>query len=208
MIKGFDISHNNDPIHWPGISPDLQFVFIKASQGATFHDPMFQDNWHSARDKGLVHGAYHFLTATDSAQDQANNFLNRGIDWSQPNVLPPVLDVEDQVPSSLNIHITANRAAFIQLVTDWISIVAKSTGRTPIIYSYKNFFAEYLNNHSWPDNGLWLASYQPTAPGLPVGYKAWQFWQYSEHGQLNGLSTGGGFDLDYFNGTIDDLKKL
>ncbi len=208
MIRGIDISHNNDVINWAKLPADIQFVFIKASQGATYQDPKFQDNWHSARDKGLVHGAYHFLTATDSAQAQAQNFLSRGIDWTQPNVLPPVLDVEDQVPASLNVNITKNKAAFIQLITDWIDIVAKATGRTPIIYSYKNFFVEYLNNHSWPNNGLWLAAYQPTAPGVPVGYKAWQFWQYSQYGQLNGAITGGGFDLDYFNGTIDELKKL
>ena len=169
---------------------------------------MFQANWTAAKDKGLFHGAYHFLNATDSAQTQAANFLSRGIDWTQPNVLPPVLDVEDQVPASLNINITKNKAAFIQLVTDWINIVTKATGRTPIIYSYKNFFAEYLNNHSWPANPLWLAAYQDKQPTLPNGYTKLTFWQNSQFGKLDGSLTGGGFDLDLFNGTIDDLKKL
>lgn len=206
-IKGIDISHNNGNINWNALSEDIKFMFIKASQGATFHDPLFQTNWKTARDKGLFHGAYHFLTATDSAQIQADNFLSRGIDWTLPNVLPPVLDVEDQVPASLNINITKNKAAFIELVTDWINIVAKATGRTPIIYSYKNFFVDYLNNHSW-SNPLWLASYQPNPPGLPIGYKDWTFWQNSEHGTLLGNLTGGEFDLDLFNGTIEQLKNL
>ena len=208
MIRGFDISHSNDAVNWAKLPADIQFVFIKATEGPTFHDSAFQDNWHAARDKGLMHGAYHFLRVDASAKDQAANFLGRGIDWTLPNVLPPMLDVEDQVPASLNVQITKNKATFIQSITDWINIVSKATGRTPIIYSYKNFFAEYLNNHAWPQNPLWLASYQDKQPGLPIGYNKWHFWQYSDHGQLNGTTTGGGFDLDYFNGTLDDLKKL
>lgn len=207
MIRGWDCSHNNN-VEWDKMSPDMKFVFIKASQGAGFHDPQFQTNWKTARDKGLYHAAYHFLTAIDSAQSQADNFLSRGVDWTLPNVLPPVLDVEDQVPASLNAGITKDKGAFIQLVTDWINIVSKETGRTPIIYSYKNFFAEYLNNASWPHNPVWLASYRPNPPGLPVGYTDWQFWQVSEFGKISGELTGGEIDIDYFNGTLQELSKL
>lgn len=213
-ILGCDVSHNNN-VQWDKMSPDMKFVFIKASQGAGFHDPMFQTNWKTARDKGLYHGAYHFLTAVDSAQSQADNFLNRGIDWTLPNVLPPVMDVEDQVPASLNAGIASNKGAFIQLVTDWIRIVSAATGRTPIIYSYHNFFIEYLNNASWPHNPIWLASYpKPKAPdvlvppGLLVGYNKYDFWQFTQDGTIGGSLHGGEIDLDYFNGSIEDLAKL
>ncbi len=213
MIRGIDISHNNDAINWAKLPPDLKFVYIKATQGGSFQDNMFQANWKSSRDAGLFHGGYHFLTVTDTAEKQAANFLSRGINFSLPGVLPPMLDIEDQVgkdaadTARLNKLILNNKPAFIQLATDWINIVAKATGRTPVIYSYKNFFAEYLNNHSWP-NPLWLASYQPKQPGLPVGWSKYTFWQYSQYGKVDGSITGGGFDLDWFNGTIDDLKAL
>lgn len=207
-IRGFDCSHNNGNLNWDKLSPDFKFVYIKASQGKAFHDSLFQTNWKTARDKGLFHGAYHFLTATDSAQEQVDNFLNRGIDWTLPNVLPPCLDFEDQVPASLNVNITKNKTAFIKLITDWINIVEAETGRKVLTYSYKNFFAEYLNNHAWPDNPLWLASYQPTPPGLPVGYKDWMFWQNSQFGKLTGELTGGDIDTDIFNGTLEQLNTL
>ncbi len=209
MIQGIDISHNNDPINWDNLSPNIQFVFCKATQGAVFKDPMFNTYWQELKAKNILHGAYHFLTATDSAQDQANNFLSRGVDFSLPGCLPPMLDVEDQVPASLNANITANKPAFIQLIADWLNIVQTQTGRTPIIYSYKNFFIEYLNSTtqfgSYP---LWLASYQATPPGLPPGWTDWTIWQNSESGTIEGALTGGSFDMDLFNGTLEELQAL
>lgn len=207
MIKGIDISHS-DNINLALLSDDIQFVYCKTSQGHGFKDPMFNSYWQHLKSTQLFRGAYHFLTAIDSAEAQAKNFLSAGIDFSKPNVLPPMLDIEDQVPASLNVEITKDKNAFIQLISDWINIVEKATGRKVIIYSYKNFFAEYLNNHSWPENPLWLAAYQSTQPGLPMGWDKWTLWQNSQYGKLTGELTGGGIDCDLFNGTLDDLKLL
>jgi lysozyme len=119
-----------------------------------------------------------------------------------------MLDVEDQSSDALNNEILQDKAAFVQLITDWINIIQTATGRKVMIYSYKNFFNEYLNNASWPNNYLWLAAYQANPPGLPVGYQNWNFWQYSEYGTLGGATTGGSLDLDYFNGSLTDLAAL
>lgn len=206
-IKGIDVSHFAT-IDWHKLSPEVKFIYCKASQGTTFKDPSFNGYWQHLKTTDFFRGAYHFLNVEGTAQQQANNFLSLGIDFSKPNVLPPMLDIEDQVPASLNTEITRNKAAFIQLASGWIDIIQKETGRKVVIYSYKNFFHEYLNNHSWPDNYLWLASYQPTPPGLPHGYTKWDFWQYSEYGTIEGAATGGSVDMDYFNGTLEDLAKL
>lgn len=207
MIKGIDISHNND-VNWSGLGSDIQFVYAKATQGQGFKDPQFNNYWQHLKGTTLYRGAYHFLTVGASAQDQANNFLSLGIDFSKPNVLPPMLDIEDQVSASLNQEITDDKSAFIQLITDWIKIVEEKTSRKVVIYSYGNFFREYLNNSSWPTNPLWLAAYQNSPPHLPVGWNNWTFWQYSEYGTIGGLPVGGEFDLDYFQGTIEELGQL
>lgn len=208
MIKGIDISHWNYPVPWDKLSKEVQFVLCKATQGATYRDMRFNEYWQYLKATDLKRGAYHFLTATDSAQKQADNFLSFGIDFSKPGVLPPVLDVEDQVPASLNAGITKNKGAFIQLITDWLTIIEKETGRKPMIYSYKSFFHEYLNDHSWPNNPLWLASYQTTQPGLPKGYTKFDFWQNAQYGTLAGGLTGGSLDLNFFNGDVYTLNKL
>lgn len=209
MIKGIDISHQNS-INWENLSSDMEFVWHKATQGATFKDPAFNSRWQYLKsiENKVKRGAYMFVVVGVSAQAHVDNFISLGIDFSNPNVMPPMIDVEDQVPASDNVNITNDKAGFIQLVTDIIVLLKTATGRNPIIYSYKNFFNEYLNNHSWPEQPLWLASYQSNPPGLPVGYDVWSFWQYSEVGTIEGASTGGDIDLDYFNGTIQQLSLL
>src|ERR1700744_887561 len=64
--QGMDIYHG-DSISWNSLSPHIQFVYCKASQGATYKDPMFSNNVSSAKNNGLIVGAYHFLTFEDSA---------------------------------------------------------------------------------------------------------------------------------------------
>src|SRR5580698_2090137 len=39
--QGMDISHNNGTITWSALTPHIQFVFCKYSQGGTFKDPMY-----------------------------------------------------------------------------------------------------------------------------------------------------------------------
>jgi lysozyme len=210
MIQGIDLSHNNDAFNWANLGPNIKFVFLKATQGVSYQDPMFQQNWANAKAHNLIHGAYHFLTFQDSAQNQANNFLSRFQpgNFKLPGVLPPVIDIEDQVPASLNQYILDNPNDSIQLITDFINIIAQETGVEPIIYSYKNFFAEYLKNNSWPQCKIWLASYQLKAPGLPAGYSDFTFWQNSESGTVAGALTGGDVDEDVFNGTQQQLNAL
>src|ERR1700742_3208142 len=111
--QGMDIYHG-DSISWNSLSPHIQFVYCKATQGATFVDNMFTTNVNAVKNKNLIPGAYHFLTFQDSAQAQANNFLAQGFDFSAANTLPPALDLEWQVGSTdaetnaLNQYITDN----------------------------------------------------------------------------------------------------
>lgn len=207
MLKGVDISHHNNYLIKQFVGR-VDFVFCKATQGGTYKDPEFNQYWQDLKKTQIQRGAYHFLDVRSTAKEQADNFLSLGIDFSKPNVLPPVLDVENQVPASLDAVINKDKAAFAKMADDWISIVSKATGRKVIVYTYKNFLSGYMNNWARPDHYLWLASYQKTEPGLPKGYSKYEFWQYSDHGTLAGATTGGDLDLDYFNGTLAQLKAL
>jgi lysozyme len=218
MISGFDVSHgNNIPNNFAGLSPEVKFMIIKATQGAGFKDPKFQQYWQFCKDHDLIHGAYHFLTVNASAQSQVSNYMSRGIDWSLPGVLPPILDVEDQVSptgdpaetATLNKQILDNKQAWTDKVEIWLETIKIKTGRTPIIYSYKNFFKEYmLNTTKFSGCPLWISAFQDTAPGLPTGWSDFTFWQFSERGNVVGPKTGGDIDWNYFNGTIDQLNAL
>ncbi|HZY36700.1 MAG TPA: GH25 family lysozyme [Mucilaginibacter sp.] len=212
--QGMDISHNNGNITWDQLTPHIQFVFCKYSQGAAFKDPMFNSYISNIKQQSLMAGAYHFLDFQSSAQDQANNFLANGLNFSdKSNVLPPMLDVEWQVGSddadtnNLNQYITDNKNACVQIVTDWLNIVSTQTGRTPIIYTAKSFWNEYFAGVTqFGGNPLWIASYQSQPPGMPNGWANYTIWQYSETGPLPG--TSGDVDQDIFSGTIAALKSM
>lgn len=214
MIKGFDISHFNT-INWTTISPEFRFVFIKAAQGLTFHDPAFQQNWKSARAKGLEVGAYDFWVAQSDPETQANNFLNRGVDWSLPGIMPPVIDIENQVGTTpvisrqLDQYILNNKSKCRDNALSLLEIIQTRTGRKPIVYCSPNFLNEYLGDSvSFIKYYLWIAGYQDHVPNLPKGFTDWQFWQCSEFGKQDGSLAGGSLDLDYFNGTLQQLKAL
>lgn len=212
--QGMDISHHNGTIGWSSLSPHVQFVFNKYSQGATYQDPMFTTNLAAIKQKGLLYGAYHFLTFQDSAQVQADNFLSCWADVSGPNALPPVLDVEWQVgdntadTNQLNNYITQNKNACVQIVADWISAVSAQTGRTPIIYTARSFWNEYFSGVTqFGNNPLWIPAYQQQPPGLPQAWTSYAIWQYSQNLSIPGVG-GGSLDMDIFNGSLAGLKSL
>ena len=205
--QGMDISHLNGAIDWPNLSPQIQFVYCKASQGEGFTDPMFQTYISNLKQKGLIYGAYHFLTFQATAQAQVANFMASGFDFSAPGTLPPALDVEWQVPDSLNQYILDNQAACIQLVSDVLQLIATQTGRTPVVYTAKGFMSEYLNNSAaFANYPLWIPAYQPAPPGLPPGWNNYTIWQHSGAGAIDGVT--GEVDQDLFNGTAADLKRF
>lgn len=214
MIKGFDISHQ-DNINWGTLLPELQFVFIKAAQGLSFHDPAFQQNWKAARAKGLEVGTYDFWVAEADPEAQADNFLNRGVDWSLPGIMPPVIDIENQVGATpaisrqLDQYILNNKSKCCDNALELLEIVQTRTGRKPIVYCSPNFLNEYLGDSvTFSKYYLWIAGYQDYVPHLPKGFTDWQFWQNSQFGKQDGSLTGGSLDLDYFNGTLQQLKLL
>lgn len=62
-IQGIDISHHQKEIDWDRLKvSEIQFIFIKATEGGDFKDKRFQLNWRDARDRGFAVGAYHFFT--------------------------------------------------------------------------------------------------------------------------------------------------
>ena len=69
---GIDVSHHNGNINWEQV-PDVEFVYIKATEGVTYVDPMYQQNIKGARAKKLRVGAYHYFRTTSSVQKQFEN---------------------------------------------------------------------------------------------------------------------------------------
>lgn len=210
MLRGTDISHL-DTVNLATIPNDISFVAIKASQGATSQDPNFQNNYHTLKNDRpeIVRIAGLFFDWKADGPAQANNFLSRGVNFTEPGTGPMMLDLEADSGSSNESYVINNRAACIQNVNDFTSTLRQSPlyGRRDLIIYSNDDFIENVIRHEWPDCIFWVSSFQENAPPFLPGWE-YKFWQYSEFGQLNGDTTGGNFDLDYFMGTQADLDKL
>jgi lysozyme len=209
IVQGIDISHLNGPVNYNTLSSDgISYVFCKASQGTGFTDPQFQTNYKALTDLDIMMAPYHFFEFENApAQAQADNFFKCNVDFTKQGILPPVVDIEWQSSDALNQYIIDNQVACVRLISDWLTIVATQTGKTPIIYTNANFWHDYLGNPSgFGQYPLWIAAYQKNPPPIPPGWADYTFWQFSGSGGISSVS--GQVDRDRFNGSLDDLKKL
>ncbi|MEX0790319.1 MAG: GH25 family lysozyme [Actinomycetota bacterium] len=91
-VRGVDISHHQGDIDWGRLVAESQvdFAFMKASEGMDFQDRLFQENWQEA--EGLTaRSAYHFFTFCLPGVEQARNFLATAPDSGE---LPRAIEVE------------------------------------------------------------------------------------------------------------------
>ncbi len=209
-IPGIDVSYWNAGIDWPKVRATGQrFVFVKATEGETYSDPTFDDNWLGAKSAGLLRGAYCFFRPKSDPQKQAERFVNYVKSMNDNGELPPALDLEAADGQS--------KDKIIARAKVWLDLVEQALGRRPIIYSGYYFLQD---NFSEPGGGppawtkdytLWLSQYPSQynpgmQPILPNGWFKWTFWQYSETGTVNGINAK--VDLDLFNGTLEELYKF
>lgn len=207
MIQGIDISHWQN-IDFKHLSPNIKFAYVKACQGATYKDPEFNSNWQKLKLTNLLRGPYVFWDCRYTAQQHWDNLSSLGIDFNKENVLPVMIDLENQENSDLDKMVANNHAHYAAEVTKLIELVELNTKRTPVIYTDPSYLRDYLGGASWPKCPLWLAAIQDKPPRPSKGWDKWTFWQNSWKGKIDGSLTGGQLDMDYFNGTIEELKAL
>ena len=186
------------------------FVYVKATEGLDLKDPRFEMNWKGAGDAGLLRGSYHMFRANDDVGQQVDFFVAtlRTAGFSVTD-LPPVLDVESNSGThGLSKQVVAERAL------DWMRKVESRLGRRPVLYTNPNYWDSELDSASGLlDYPLWIARYEEIDRGaredpdeLGQGWSTWAFWQHTESGALDGVSTS--VDLNMFNGTAAELQAF
>ncbi|WP_229310942.1 glycoside hydrolase family 25 protein [Larkinella soli] len=182
-VHGIDVSHHNHRIDWKRVCQmqagglALQFVFVKATEGATLVDRRFQSNWREARKAGLRRGAYHFYLPRRDPVKQARNFINTVT--LESGDFAPVLDFETDA---------AGKIPSDRLIADlrlWLSMLEAHYGIKPIIYTNRHFYLLYIEGN-FDDYPLWIADYTTEHP------KAFQsdrlyLWQHNKGGWVDGI---------------------
>lgn len=89
-IRGVDVSHYQGEVDWDRLKEEnIQFAYIKATEGSKHKDEQFDKNWSDAQCVDLRIGAYHFFSLDSPGADQAENFCSTVTPVEK--MLPPVL---------------------------------------------------------------------------------------------------------------------
>lgn len=92
-VRGIDVSAYQGDIDWELLSQqEIDFTFIKATEGSDFQDKLFAYNLENAMKTELQVGAYHFFSYDSQGETQAYNFINTVPKLE--GMLPPVIDIE------------------------------------------------------------------------------------------------------------------
>lgn len=181
---GIDISHYQGEINWNkvvGGDSSISFVYCKATEGLKLVDHHWKQNRKSLIELNVPNGAYHFLRPRQSAEEQANHFLNNY--QSNQSDLPPVLDAETNEVSD---------ATLIASMKIWLEIVEKKTGKRPVIYTSYYMYSTFLKA-AFKENKFWVANY--TYAPSRFHDKQIIHWQYTDKGKVNGIM--GFVDLNF-----------
>ncbi|MEX2552329.1 MAG: GH25 family lysozyme [Actinomycetota bacterium] len=196
-VSGVDVSHHQDEIDWPAFvqESEIDFAFIKATEGTDLMDRRFQENWRDAEGR-VARSAYHFFTFCTSGDDQARNFLSTAPDSGE---LPRAIDLEFGGNCTSWKSLAEVRSELKELV----SAVEQKDGRAPILYVTKQSYNRIVRGH-FEGVPIWIREvvFRPSAEEYPD----LMFWQYAGNGRLEGVDTL--VDLNVFVGTTQSFGDL
>jgi hypothetical protein len=200
---GLDISHHQD------LRLDLaqcrregvEFVFIKATEGASFVDSEFAANLAEARAAGLLAGAYHYVRSSASAAAQVAN-VQRVV----PRDVPVIPDVEansggvDLVRDNVNRLRAAGYSVPLSYIPRWYwqQLGQPSLAGLPPLWSSR-----------YPDNivGSIADEWADVPPHYWNGYGGLEVavLQFTSSARIAGHQP---LDANAFRGTRDQLAAL
>ncbi|GAA4902208.1 GH25 family lysozyme M1 (1,4-beta-N-acetylmuramidase) [Stackebrandtia albiflava] len=201
---GIDVSHWQGAINWTAVrNAGIEFAWIKATEGTSYRDPQFNNNYPNSYYAGVIRGAYHFARpGASSGAVQANFFASNGGAWSADNrTLPGALDLEAGCHG-------LSQTAMRNWILDFYNTYKARTGRDVVIYTTASWWSSCTGN--WTGMGsrspLWVAHWGVSSPRIPAGFPTWTAWQYTDNGRVSGIS--GAVDRNNFNGSRARLLAL
>src|SRR5262245_11753799 len=194
-----DLSHWDEVDSFEDAKDDgVVGIVQKATESNNYFDPTYNQRKKDALAAGLLWGAYHFLRP-GNMKDQAQYFVSK----AGRNLDLYAADHEDEGVS-------------LDDLKTFLREVKRLTGKSPVIYS-GHVLKEQLGDGRDSELShyrLWLAQYTSGTPSWPKAtFPQWWLWQYTEHGECNGIpgDSEGNLDLNKYNGTkrqlIDDWSE-
>lgn len=193
QVRGVDVSHYQGDIDWKRLAEqDIDFAYIKATEGSSHVDEKFSENWQEVRDTDLKAGAYHFFSFDSPGATQAANFTGQVEAFE--GMLPPVVDFEFYGDKEQNRPEVKAATEQLQIMLDGLEAHYHVK---PVIYATEEAWEAYLSQ-GFSDYPLWIRNVK-TRPASAI--PDWTFWQYSNRTKLDGYQGQEPFiDMNVFCG--------
>ncbi len=121
-------------------SQNVNFIYIKVTEGKSAQDERFAKNWENADKAGLLSGAYHFFSYDSEGKLQAENFINTvGKDLNGRKL--PVVDVEYYGDKEQN---PPEKTDVVRELKAYMEIIEKEYGVKPLIYTRSEIYEKYI----------------------------------------------------------------
>ncbi|GAB3287786.1 lysozyme [Parasphingorhabdus pacifica] len=198
-VAGIDVSSHQGNVDWQSWwDQGKRFAYAKATEGTSYENPYFAQQYNGSYDVGMIRGAYHFaLPDNSSGAAQANFFVDNGGGWSgDGKTLPGALDMEYN-PYGSNCY-GLSPSAMTAWIKEFSDTYHSRTGRHPVIYTSTSWWNQCVSGDFSATNPLWVARYADSVGELPYNWSVHTFWQYSSSP----------IDQNLFNGAYDRLQAL
>lgn len=168
---------------------------VSTNKSGIYIDPTFEQNYKGARENGIPVGVYFFTYAQDEAtQNKEFEMLFKALDGKMLQY-PVALDIEDRNTASIG------KDKLTALVKRGLDIIDQR-GYKPMLYTYTNYKAAYLDMTKLAAYDLWLADYRN---GVNQKGKC-QMWQYSSKGAVAGIA--GDCDMNWcYKAYVDEMGR-
>lgn len=196
LVLGIDVSHHQKTINWDTVKgQSVSFAYIKATEGSTFKDSLFESNYDHAKKAGVLVGAYHYFTFCSSARDQFRNFVENAT--AVNGDLPPAIDVEfvGNCKKRPSIDLLHNELGY------FLEKIQLEYGVTPLIYTTEDFYERYKLNR-FDKCHFWIRSINKRPK---INSKNMVIWQY-QVGKIDGINNN--VDLNFFLLNIDNFNRV
>ena len=202
QTPGMDVSGYQGNVNWSTAwANGGKFAYVKATEGTSYTNPYFAQQYNGSYNVGMIRGAYHFaLPDVSSGATQADYFIAHGGGWSADGkTLPGALDIEYN-PYGATCY-GLSQSGMVSWIASFSNEYHARTGRYPTIYSATSWWTTCTGNSSAfsATNALWIARYSTSVGTLPAGWGFQTIWQFSDAGTFPG-------DQDRFNGALDRVQ--
>lgn len=203
-VRGVDVSHYQGDIDWEKMSDEnIDFAYIKATEGSSHVDEKFRMNWKNIEQTNLYYGAYHFFSFDSAGETQAQNYISTV--GSLDGKLIPVVDVEyygDKESRKKEL----DREAITRELDVLLRALEEEYRIKPILYTTYSAYHDFIEG-SFDEYGLWIRNVYYT-PDLGMKGR-WLYWQYTDRTTFDAYAGEEAYiDMNVFAGSRAEFSKM